>query len=125
MRLIDADALIEKLRNDPLYEIVNSYGVEEFINAAPTCAAWRWKEPWLEPPELWKSYLCYDTNGRVCQRDYVPVRIVARGRNGNIKAFVTNEENADRNGFVASTYNNSSGPVHIDASKKWRCNWRR
>lgn len=36
MRLIDADALIEHLRKDPLFCLVEPYGITEVIEAEPT-----------------------------------------------------------------------------------------
>lgn len=35
VRLIDADALIERLRDDPLYEFIEQYGVTGVIKAEP------------------------------------------------------------------------------------------
>lgn len=39
MRLIDADAYLQKLRADPLYYFVERYGVEGTIEAMPTIDA--------------------------------------------------------------------------------------
>lgn len=39
MRLIDADALLEKLRRDPLFEFVEQYGISGVIDNAPTIDA--------------------------------------------------------------------------------------
>lgn len=39
MRLIDADALIEHLRKDPLFELVERYGISDVIDNAPTIDA--------------------------------------------------------------------------------------
>lgn len=39
MRLIDADALIERMKKDPLYPLVERYGVTGVIEAAPTVDA--------------------------------------------------------------------------------------
>lgn len=36
MRLIDADELIEHLRKDPLFELVERYGIVDVINSRPT-----------------------------------------------------------------------------------------
>lgn len=36
MRLIDADALIEHLKKDPLFSLVERYGITGVIEAAPT-----------------------------------------------------------------------------------------
>lgn len=54
MRLIDADALIEKLRRDPLFELVEQYGISGVIDNAPTidavpvirCKECKHSEPW-------------------------------------------------------------------------------
>lgn len=35
MRLIDADALIKRLKEDPLYPLVERYGIENVIKAEP------------------------------------------------------------------------------------------
>jgi len=35
-RLIDADALIVRMKKDPLWQLVDQYGVESVIEAAPT-----------------------------------------------------------------------------------------
>ena len=39
MRLIDADALLEHMRKDPLFPLVERYGVSGVIEAAPTIDA--------------------------------------------------------------------------------------
>lgn len=39
MRLIDADAYLKKLRADPLYYLVERYGVDGTIEAMPTIDA--------------------------------------------------------------------------------------
>lgn len=39
MRLIDADALLKRLQNDPLFDLVERYGVSGVINAEPTVDA--------------------------------------------------------------------------------------
>ena len=36
MRLIDADALIEHMKKDPLFSLVERYGITGVIEAAPT-----------------------------------------------------------------------------------------
>lgn len=36
MRLINADALIDRLRNDPLFEAIKQFGVIEVIEAEPS-----------------------------------------------------------------------------------------
>lgn len=47
MRLIDADALVEHMRKDPLFPLVDRYGVTGVIEAAPTIDPvkhGKWKE---------------------------------------------------------------------------------
>lgn len=39
MRLIDKDALLKRLQNDPLFDLVERYGVSGVINAEPTVDA--------------------------------------------------------------------------------------
>lgn len=39
MRLIDADQLLQKLQKDPLFPLVEQYGITRVIEAAPTIAA--------------------------------------------------------------------------------------
>ena len=39
MRVIDADALLERLHRDPLFDIIESYGMSGVINAEPTVEA--------------------------------------------------------------------------------------
>lgn len=39
MRLIDADALIERMKKDPLFPFVDRYGISGVINAEPTVHA--------------------------------------------------------------------------------------
>ena len=39
MRLIDADAMIEHLRKDPLFDFVERYGITGVIEAQPTVDA--------------------------------------------------------------------------------------
>lgn len=36
MRLIDADQLLQKLQKDPLFPLVEQYGISRVIEAAPT-----------------------------------------------------------------------------------------
>lgn len=48
MRPIDADALMKRLKKDPLYPLVERYNIDGFINAEPTVDAvpvvhGRWK----------------------------------------------------------------------------------
>ena len=39
MRLIDADALMKRLKEDPLYPLVKRFNIDGFINAEPTVDA--------------------------------------------------------------------------------------
>lgn len=39
MRLIDADALLNRMQEDPLFDLVERYGVSGVINAEPTIDA--------------------------------------------------------------------------------------
>ena len=39
MRLIDADELMARLRKDPLFGLIEPYGIESVIAAAPTIEA--------------------------------------------------------------------------------------
>ena len=39
MRLIDADALLNRMQEDPLFDLVERYGVSGVINAEPTVDA--------------------------------------------------------------------------------------
>lgn len=39
MRLIDADAYLQKIKADPLYPLIEKYGVERTIEAMPTIDA--------------------------------------------------------------------------------------
>lgn len=40
MRMIDADALLEHLKNDPLYDLIERYGISEVIKSQPTVSEW-------------------------------------------------------------------------------------
>lgn len=59
MRLIDADQLLQKLQKDPLFPLVEQYGITRVIEAAPTVqpepihygARWVWDE-------VLGAYLC-------------------------------------------------------------------
>lgn len=46
VRLIDADSLLKRMQNDPLFDLVERYGVSGVINAEPTVDAIPVK--WLE-----------------------------------------------------------------------------
>lgn len=39
MRLIDADSLLKRMQNDPLFDLVERYGVSGVIEAEPTVDA--------------------------------------------------------------------------------------
>ncbi len=39
MRMIDADALLKRMQNDPLFDLVERYGVSGVIEAEPTVEA--------------------------------------------------------------------------------------
>lgn len=39
MRLIDADALLERIKKDPLFPLVEEYGISGVIKAEPTAEA--------------------------------------------------------------------------------------
>lgn len=39
MRLIDVDALLNRMQEDPLFDLVERYGVSGVINAEPTAEA--------------------------------------------------------------------------------------
>lgn len=39
MRMIDADALLKRMQNDPLFDLVERYGVSGVIEAEPTVDA--------------------------------------------------------------------------------------
>ena len=39
MRTIDADALLERIKNDPLFPLVEEYGISGVIKAEPTVEA--------------------------------------------------------------------------------------
>ena len=42
MRLIDADAMLERLKKDPLFPLVEEYGISRVIKAEPTVEALQW-----------------------------------------------------------------------------------
>lgn len=51
MRTIDADQLLQKLQKDPLFPLVEQYGISRVIEAAPTIEAepirhghWEWND---------------------------------------------------------------------------------
>ncbi len=64
MRRIDADALMKRLKEDPLYPLVERCNIEGFINAEPTVDAvpvvhGRWIKPTgMMPPEHIGHYEC-------------------------------------------------------------------
>ena len=58
MKLIDKEALLKRMQNDPLFDLVEGYGVSGVINAEPTVDAepvrhGKWKQ--------WDSYGFEDT----------------------------------------------------------------
>lgn len=66
MKLIDKDALLNRMQNDPLFDLVERYGVSGVINAEPTVDA----EPvrhgkWLCSDDMYETAVCsvcnYDT----------------------------------------------------------------
>lgn len=75
--------------------------------------AMKWKEPWLEPPELWGEYLCFDYDRRIVVRRYVPVKVTNRKSNGTIRGKVVKKEYADIFAFVASYYCNYESEIVI------------
>lgn len=63
MRLIDANALIENLRKDPLFDLVEKYGLTGVIEAQPTIDAQPVKRGvWMADGDGYADgYLVYDT----------------------------------------------------------------
>ena len=59
MRLIDADALLKRMQEDPLFYLVERYGVSGVINAEPTIDA--------EPVIRCKN--CHWHYGTICRRN--------------------------------------------------------
>lgn len=62
MRLIDADALLNRMQEDPLFDLVERYGVSGVINAEPTvdavlvircrdCKHWQYESCFVESEE--------------------------------------------------------------------------
>ena len=62
MRLIDADALLNRMRKDPLFDLVERYGVSGVIEAEPTvdavpvirckdCKHWQYESCFVESEE--------------------------------------------------------------------------
>lgn len=53
MRLIDADALLERMRKDPLFPLVERYGVSGVIDAEPTAEPnkghWKPRKHYVSP----------------------------------------------------------------------------
>ena len=54
MRLIDADALLERMKKDPLFQLVERYGVSGVIDAEPTVepktGRWMFPDPPIHKP---------------------------------------------------------------------------
>ena len=62
MRLIDADALIEHLRKDPLFDLVERYGIVDVIDSRPTIDIVRCKEcKYGEYREDFDDYECHSS----------------------------------------------------------------
>ncbi len=60
MRLINADALIKHLRKDPLFDLVERYGIVEVIDSRPTIDIVRCKEcKYGEYREDFDDYECH------------------------------------------------------------------
>ena len=57
VRLIDADALLKRMQNDPLFDLVERYGVSGVINTEPTVDAIpiEWIEKYTEENRLYQS----------------------------------------------------------------------
>lgn len=64
MRLIDADQLLQKLQKDPLFPLVEQYGISRVIKAAPTVDA----VPVIRCKDCRHKY--YDGNQIICQKMY-------------------------------------------------------
>lgn len=61
MRLIDADALLDRLKKDPLFDLVERYGISGVIEAAPTVEA----QVLNENENLGREYVAQDIkNGK-------------------------------------------------------------
>ena len=57
MRLIDADALIEKLRRDPVGKmLIENYNLDNFINGRPTIEPEQKRGKWIETLEFHGIY---------------------------------------------------------------------
>lgn len=65
MRLIDADALIEHLRKDPLFPLVERYGITGVIEAAPTIGPEQVADLSEYSDRLWK--IAYERGKREAQ----------------------------------------------------------
>lgn len=57
MRLIDADALLNRMQEDPLFDLVERYGVSGVINAEPTVDAIpiEWIKEYIELQESYDT----------------------------------------------------------------------
>ena len=59
MRLIDADALLNRMRKDPLFDLVERYGVSGVINAEPTVDAVPVRHgKWLCSDDMYETAVC-------------------------------------------------------------------
>lgn len=83
MRLIDADALMNKMQKDPLFDLVERYGVSGVINAEPTVDAvpvrhgkWINREYGLKRDgrhyPFWERYECSVCGAKADESDYCP-----------------------------------------------------
>lgn len=70
MRLIDADALLNRMQEDPLFDLVERYGVSGVINAEPTVDAVPVRHgKWTPHEEMSDEWNCSETWYR-CQCGY-------------------------------------------------------
>lgn len=55
MRTIDADALLERIKKDPLFPLVEEYGISGVIKVEPTVEAIpiEWIKMWMEWQNSW------------------------------------------------------------------------
>lgn len=79
MRLIDADALLNRMQEDPLFDLVERYGVSGVINAEPTVdAVTVLHGKWIDRDvdgcvrPFWKRYICSVCGGTSDNFNYCP-----------------------------------------------------
>lgn len=78
MKLIDKDALLNRLQNDPLFDLVETYGVSDVINAEPTVDAVPVKHgKWIDRngaivAPFWERYECSECGARSDNSKYCP-----------------------------------------------------